>query len=56
MESHFSIDGTFIHESVAPLQLHDEHHQFGSSAPPIWKFIAVAEFSWISHILSVSYL
>ena len=36
MESHFSIDGTFIHELVAPLQLPDEHLQFRSWAGPVY--------------------
>ena len=40
METNFSIDGPFIHALVAMLQLLDEHHQFGSSAPPIWEFIS----------------
>ena len=36
IESHFSIDGPFIHALVATLQLPDGHRQFGSSAPPIF--------------------
>ena len=47
----FSIDGPFIHALVATLQLPDGHRQFGSSAPPIWKFITGASVQLdFSHI------
>ena len=46
MESHFSIDGPLIHESVAPLQLPDGHHQFRSSAGPVY-------FTSICHIFQL---
>ena len=56
IESHFSIDGTFVHALVATIQLLDGHRQFGHSAPPIWTFISGTILTWISQILSVSYL
>ena len=56
IDSHFSIDGTFLHVAVATQQLLDGHRQFGHSAPPIWTFISGTILAWISQILSVSYL
>ena len=56
IESHFSIDGTFVHALVATIQLLDGHRQFGHSAPPIWTFISGTTLTWISCILSISYL
>ena len=56
MESSFSVDRTFIHALVATLQPFDGHRQFGRSAPPIWTFVSSTALSWISRILSVSYL
>ena len=38
MESSFSVDRTFIHASVATLQLPDEHLQFVRWAPPVCPF------------------
>ena len=46
MESHFSIDGPFIHALVATLQLPDGHLQFRSSAGPVY-------LTSISHIFQL---
>ena len=56
IESHFSIGRPFIHSLVVTLQLLDGRRQFGHSAPPIWTFISGTTLTWISQILSVSYL
>ena len=56
IESHFSIDGTFLHALVATLQLLDGRRQFQPSAPPISTFSSGITLAWISHTMSVSYL